>query len=118
RGCLVLAFPTHRRRQRVVGYPSRRAGLTGDRDEACKCRLGARLVATSQASAALDPAEDFELEQRYHIEKRWLLNRMLQGAGVVSGLDVVAAERGTVTVTPGFAIDRRGREILVGPPPV
>jgi len=61
-------------------------------------------------------AEDFELEQRYHIEKRWLLNRMLQGAGVVSGLDVVAAERGTVTVAPGFALDPHGREILVCEP--
>jgi len=38
------------------------------------------------------------LEQRYHMEKRWLLNRMFQGSGVVSGLEVVAAEKGTVTV--------------------
>jgi hypothetical protein len=29
-------------------------------------------------------AEDFELEQRYHIAKRWLLNRELHGAGTVS----------------------------------
>ena len=61
-------------------------------------------------------AEDFELEQRYHIEKRWLLNRMLQGAGVVPGLGVVAGERGTVTVEPGFALDPHGREILVCEP--
>jgi hypothetical protein len=61
-------------------------------------------------------AEDFELEQRYHIEKRWLLNRMLQGAGVVSGLDVVEGEQGTVTVAPGFALDPHGREILVFEP--
>jgi hypothetical protein len=32
------------------------------------------------------------------MEKRWLLNRMFQGSGVVSGLEVVAAEKGTVTV--------------------
>lgn len=63
-------------------------------------------------------AEEFELEQRYHIEKRWLLNRMLQGAGVVSGLHVVAGERGTVTVAPGFALDPHGREILVCEPQV
>jgi hypothetical protein len=61
-------------------------------------------------------AEDFELEQRYHIEKRWLLNRMLQGAGIVSGLGVVPSERGTVTVEPGFALDPYGREILVSEP--
>src|SRR4051812_36275935 len=58
-------------------------------------------------------AEDLELEQSYHIEKRRLLNRMLQGAGVVSGLDVAAGEQGSVTVEPGLAIDGRGREILV-----
>jgi hypothetical protein len=57
--------------------------------------------------------EDLELEQRYHIEKRRLLNRMLQGAGVVSGLGVVGSEEGKVTVEPGFALDRYGREILV-----
>jgi hypothetical protein len=61
-------------------------------------------------------AEDFELEQRYHIEKRWLLNRMLQGAGIVSGLGVVPSERGKVTVEPGFALDPYGREILVSEP--
>lgn len=61
-------------------------------------------------------AEDLELEQRYHIEKRWLLNRMLQGAGVVSGLDVVPRGQGKVTVEPGLAIDSYGREILVCEP--
>jgi hypothetical protein len=61
-------------------------------------------------------AEDFELEQRYHIEKRCLLNPMLQGAGIVSGLEVVAGKQGTVTVAPGLALDPHGREILVSEP--
>ena len=61
-------------------------------------------------------AEDFELEQRYHIEKRWLLNRMLHGVGVVSGLAVVPSGQGKVTVEPGFALDPSGREILVSEP--
>jgi hypothetical protein len=61
-------------------------------------------------------AEDLELEQRYHIEKRCLLNRMLQGAGIVSGLEVVAGKQGTVTVAPGLALDPNGREILVSEP--
>lgn len=61
-------------------------------------------------------AEDFELEQRYHIEKRRLLNRMLRGAGIVSGLGVVEGEQGTVTVAPGFALDPHGCEILVSEP--
>jgi hypothetical protein len=55
------------------------------------------------------------LEQRYHIDKRRLLNRMLHGGGVVAGLEV-AREDGTVTVAPGFAIDSCGREILVCEP--
>ena len=61
-------------------------------------------------------ADDLELEQRYHIERRRLLNRMLHGAGVVSGLTVVGGTGGTVTVEPGFALDPQGREILVCEP--
>jgi hypothetical protein len=61
-------------------------------------------------------AEDFEQEQRYHIEKRCLLNRMLQGAGIVSGLEVVAGRQGTVNVAPGLALDPHSREILVSEP--
>ena len=41
---------------------------------------------------------------------------MLQGAGIVSGLGVVASAQGTVTVAPGFALDAQGREILVSEP--
>jgi hypothetical protein len=58
-------------------------------------------------------AADFELEQRYHIEKRLLLNRMLHGPGIVSGLGVTVGDGRTVTVEPGFALDPHGREILV-----
>ena len=60
-------------------------------------------------------AEDLELEQRYHIEKRWLLNRTLQGAGIVSGLDVSLGS-GSVTVAPGLALDPMGREIVITEP--
>lgn len=56
----------------------------------------------------------FELEQDYSNGKRWLLNRLVSGYGVVCGLDVQPADkiRG-VKVTPGIAIDRAGREIVV-----
>lgn len=60
-------------------------------------------------------AEDLQLEQRYHIEKRWLLNRELRGPGIVSGLEVSRGD-GSVTVEPGFALDSNGREILVAEP--
>src|SRR5258705_5142121 len=56
----------------------------------------------------------FELEQDYSNGKRWLLNRLISGYGVVCGLDVQPADkvRG-VKVTSGIAIDRAGREIVV-----
>lgn len=56
----------------------------------------------------------FELEQDYSNGKRWLLNRLITGYGVVCGLDVQPTEkvRG-VKVTSGIAIDRAGREIVV-----
>jgi hypothetical protein len=58
-------------------------------------------------------ADDLELEQRYHIEKRWLLNRTFHGAGVVHGLEVATDKEGSVSVSPGLALDRYGREIEV-----
>jgi hypothetical protein len=56
----------------------------------------------------------FELEQDYSNGKRWLLNRLVSGYGVVCGLDVQPADkiRG-VKVTAGIALDRAGREIVV-----
>ena len=58
-----------------------------------------------------------ELEQRYFLEQRRLLNRLTIGYGVVCGLDVtVAADHKAVIVSPGFAIDGLGREILVTEP--
>ena len=62
-------------------------------------------------------ADDFATEQAYHVGRRRLLNRMLHGAGVVTGLEVTAGpDDGKVTVTPGFALDRCGREIVICEP--
>lgn len=57
----------------------------------------------------------FELEQDYLNGKRWLLNRLVNGYGVVCGLDVVLDPEGTqaVVVCSGVALDRAGREIVV-----
>lgn len=55
-----------------------------------------------------------ELEQDYLNGKRWLLNRLISGYGVICGLDVQPAQKGrAVVVTPGIALDRGGREIVV-----
>jgi hypothetical protein len=60
-------------------------------------------------------AQDFFLEQNYFNEKRWLLNRMISGWGIVCGLDVTSKEGLTnkVIISPGLAIDCYGREILI-----
>lgn len=58
----------------------------------------------------------FELEQDYLNNKRWLLNRLVSGFGVVCGLDVIGCDNDhpdTVIVTQGLAIDKWGREIIV-----
>ena len=56
----------------------------------------------------------FELETNYLNDKRWLLNRLVFGYGVVCGLDVKCGpEDNTIIVTPGVAIDKWGREIIV-----
>lgn len=55
---------------------------------------------------------DFKRDAYYYNAKRWLLNRLTKGYGVVCGLDVIAQE-GAVVVTSGLAIDRCGHEIVV-----
>lgn len=54
----------------------------------------------------------FESEQTYFNRKRWLINRLVNGYGVVCGLDVVAQD-GKIHVEPGVALDQAGREIVV-----
>ena len=54
-----------------------------------------------------------ELEQNYFNGKRWLLNRLVTGYGVICGLDVRPGRDGGIIVQPGVAIDKWGREIIV-----
>lgn len=64
---------------------------------------------------------DFELEQEYFNEKRFMGNRLVHGQGVVCGLEVesvsfgsgAAADKLVVTVSAGVALDGCGREIVV-----
>lgn len=60
-------------------------------------------------------AKDLQAEQNYHREKRRLLNRALHGWGVVEGLEV-AASGDAITVSPGFALDPEGNEIVIPDP--
>jgi len=55
-----------------------------------------------------------EIEQEYFNAKRWLLNRLVTGPGVVCGLKVeLTDDNRHVTVRPGLAIDTCGHEIVV-----
>ncbi len=59
-------------------------------------------------------ADHFELETDYHNGKRWLLNRLVTGYGVVCGLDVKLAPDGrAIVIRSGVAIDKHGREVIV-----
>ncbi len=69
-------------------------------------------------------SEDFECGERYHVDKRKLHNRMLHGFGVVprwSGqLRVVGRRRGdmSVDVSPGYAIDGEGNDLILWEPKI
>jgi hypothetical protein len=57
---------------------------------------------------------DFQAEQNYFINKQRLINRMLFGIGVVSGLEVTADKSaGVIRLSQGFALDGYGREIVL-----
>lgn len=59
---------------------------------------------------------DFQAEQTYVNEKRHLLNRLLYGAGVMSGLQIEplgTQESRGIRIRPGVALDGSGREIVV-----
>ncbi len=61
-------------------------------------------------------ADDLVQEQLYHLEKHRLHNRLLHGYGTLCGLQVSLSEPEDgprLTVSPGVAVDPRGREIRV-----
>ena len=59
----------------------------------------------------------FEREQHYFNYKRWMLNRLVTGYGVVCGMGVqIVPGTRTAWVQPGEAIDRCGREIVICDP--
>jgi hypothetical protein len=63
-------------------------------------------------------ADDLRVEQEYQLEKRFLHNRALHGSGIANGLALtVDSDRGVgVVVSPGLAIDSRGREVWLAEP--
>jgi hypothetical protein len=63
-------------------------------------------------------SSDLELEQQYFVNRMKLHNRYLHGYGVVSGLQVTLSNAvpPEVIVSPGYAIDADGNDILVSVP--
>ncbi|MEG1972605.1 MAG: hypothetical protein RR315_05535, partial [Oscillospiraceae bacterium] len=64
-------------------------------------------------SGKLLASADFESEQRYFNNKGCFLNKMLYGAGIVSGLQVLGIDDFSIMLETGLALDNWGREIIV-----
>lgn len=62
--------------------------------------------------------DDFIDEQKYHINERARHSLNLHGWGVVRGLDVTATGDASITISSGFAIDGKGREIAINEPEI
>ncbi len=60
--------------------------------------------------------DDFIDEQQFHAHSRYRHARHLHGFGAVSGLEVSRAGDLALTVSAGFAVDRKGREIELHDP--
>lgn len=60
--------------------------------------------------------DDFELEQKYFNDKRRMVNRFVNGTGVIAGMNVVMVDEHTVSVEAGCALDAWGREIAIDIP--
>ncbi len=58
-------------------------------------------------------AKNFQDEQSYHNEKRALINRLIYGEGVLSGMRVLKLDEETFCIEPGVAIDHMGRMIVI-----
>lgn len=61
---------------------------------------------------------ELDREQSYFNQKRWLLNRLMYGGGIVCGLDVAVdpMQPDMVVLSPGVALDAMGHEIVVPAP--
>jgi hypothetical protein len=86
----------------------------GDREDRALCESGSRNRYFPRKTMT---ADDFNREQAYMIGRRRLLNRAVTGWGVVYGL-AVTLDKQELTVAPGLALDRHGREVIVAAPHV
>jgi hypothetical protein len=92
--------------------------------ERCCSSAGEEIVQKKQ-SIARKPAyhhgqllleDDFIAEQQFHSDARYRHVRHLHGFGVAQGLEVSRAGELALSVSAGFAVDRRGHEIELHEP--
>lgn len=57
-------------------------------------------------------ADDFQLEQDYHIDRQWRQNRLLHVSGIAEGLEVAFKNDTSLEVKEGTAFDAEGRLIV------
>lgn len=60
--------------------------------------------------------EDFQREQAYMNQKRYLLNRLLFGDGILCGMQVLQVDEESISIEMGAALDYMGREIIIDQP--
>jgi hypothetical protein len=57
--------------------------------------------------------QDFKDEQNYHVEMRRRHNRLFHSWGVAEGLEVERKGEHEIAISPGVALDAKGREIVL-----
>ncbi|MFQ4136449.1 hypothetical protein PGN35_009020 [Nodosilinea sp. PGN35] len=55
--------------------------------------------------------KDFQDEQTYHLQMRRLHNQRFHTWGIVSGLEIERVNNAEISLSPGLAVDRQGREL-------
>ncbi len=87
-------------------------------DDKHDCSAKARFARQNYYFGKMMTVRDFQDEQKYLNEKRWLLNRYGLGWGVLCGLKVKPDPDNAcqVILEPGVALDKYGNEIIVSEP--
>ena len=88
--------------------------------EDVKCEFYSVFKRNNYFPGKLLTASDFQMEQKYFINKHRLINRLVHGTGVLCGLEIVMNAKDLapnhIRIQPGYALDACGREIELQEP--
>jgi hypothetical protein len=101
---------------KLARWVRRLAGRTRSGQSECGPTDPATLERPRYFAGQAITAEDLTQEQIYFREKLRRHNRLLHGWGIICGLDVGAAGGCHVQISPGYAIDQTGEEIVIPEP--